>query len=97
MKIKFLWYDLWVGAFYDRQKRILYICPLPCVVFIFTLKKKDLIVEGKMLHESDLKALVTLTDDLKSYRTKETFKDAIRAIDGFKQVLQKLSDEKTNL
>lgn len=26
------WYDLWIGAFYDQKKRILYVCPLPCCV-----------------------------------------------------------------
>lgn len=34
-QIKFVWYDLWIGAFYDSKKRWLYILPLPCVVFIF--------------------------------------------------------------
>jgi hypothetical protein len=28
----FAWYDFWVGLFYDQKKKILYICPLPCVV-----------------------------------------------------------------
>ena len=27
----FRWYDLWVGAFWDRSKHRLYILPLPCV------------------------------------------------------------------
>jgi len=32
--LKFIWYDFWVGFFYDRKKKILYFCPLPTVVFI---------------------------------------------------------------
>jgi hypothetical protein len=31
------WYDLWVGAFWDRAKRKLYILPLPCIGIVFEL------------------------------------------------------------
>jgi hypothetical protein len=27
----FRWYDLWIGAYYDRHNRTLYICPLPTI------------------------------------------------------------------
>jgi hypothetical protein len=35
MKIKpiFAWYDLWVGVFYDRTKRRLYVFPIPMFGF----------------------------------------------------------------
>lgn len=38
VKFIFAWYDLWVGAYWDRTKRRLYLLPLPCcgVVLVFT-------------------------------------------------------------
>jgi hypothetical protein len=40
-QIKFIWYDLWVGAYFDRAKRLLYILPLPCIVFVFAFKRRQ--------------------------------------------------------
>lgn len=39
MKVRplFAWYDLWIGAFWDKAKRKLYVLPLPCVGLIFEL------------------------------------------------------------
>ena len=35
---KFIWYDLWVGAYWDAPRRILFVCPLPCCVFRLEFK-----------------------------------------------------------
>jgi hypothetical protein len=33
MKISIViaWYDLWIGAYYDRKTRSLYVLPIPCI------------------------------------------------------------------
>lgn len=39
IRAKFAWYDLWIGAFIERNspdyRLVIYVCPLPCVLFIF--------------------------------------------------------------
>lgn len=35
MRIRFAWYDLWIGAYWDRKARVLYVCPLPSLVLEF--------------------------------------------------------------
>lgn len=35
VKVFFAWYDFWVGFYWDRKARALYVCPLPCLVFRF--------------------------------------------------------------
>ncbi|MES2379727.1 MAG: hypothetical protein V4538_01710 [Bacteroidota bacterium] len=41
-KVSFLfaWYDLWVGIFWDRKKRWLYILPVPCTGIIVKFEKQ---------------------------------------------------------
>jgi hypothetical protein len=33
IELEFLWYDFWIGIYYDRDKKIIYINSLPCVVW----------------------------------------------------------------
>lgn len=67
----FLWYDLWVGFFWDRKNKILYFCPLPCCVFKFQSKnsiRKDFSMARHALGNCELKlhAINELTSDLYS-------------------------------
>ena len=32
VSLHFLWFDAWIGAYWDRAGRTLYVCPLPMVV-----------------------------------------------------------------
>jgi hypothetical protein len=41
VKVFFAWYDFWIGFFYDQKKRILYICPFPCVVIKIERNQSD--------------------------------------------------------
>ncbi len=33
----FAWYDFWIGIFYDRNKRVVYIFPIPMIGIKVTL------------------------------------------------------------
>jgi len=49
MKVKFFfaWYDFWVGFYYSRKDRRLYICPVPCCVLMISWHRhKEPDVEG---------------------------------------------------
>lgn len=33
-KFEFKWNDLWVGAYWDKRVKMLYVCPLPCLCIV---------------------------------------------------------------
>lgn len=35
IRFSIFWYDFWVGWYYDRVAKVLYVCPLPMLVFKF--------------------------------------------------------------
>lgn len=49
MKIRpiFAWYDLWVGAFWDRNRRRLYILPIPCVGVVIEFERPGSVLLNK--------------------------------------------------
>lgn len=60
MKIQFLfkWYDLWVGIFYDRKNRWIYILPFPTVGIILKLPTPPV----KKLNIPDVSGWVSVED-----------------------------------
>lgn len=38
VQVFFAWYDLWVGAYWARTTRTLYVCPIPMLVIELRMK-----------------------------------------------------------
>jgi hypothetical protein len=42
LSLFFRWYDMWVGLYWDRDKRDLYLCPLPMLGLKVSVPRRDL-------------------------------------------------------
>ncbi len=40
LSVKFAWYDLWIGFYWDRKNRVLYFCPIPMLLFVFKARRE---------------------------------------------------------
>jgi hypothetical protein len=67
MKIKpfFRWYDLWIGMYWDRYARVLYVCPLPMLGIAISLMPKrnayfasgvEMFPDGSVVRHYDVKS-----------------------------------------
>lgn len=79
MRISFLfaWFDLWVGAFWDRKARKLYVFPVPCVGLVFDFGERARRVAPEKAEE-DLEAAYWRFDTAKK-RSSLTERDAFKA------------------
>ncbi len=41
IKIFWAWYDSWIGAYWNKDKRVLYICPLMWIVIAISIRPKE--------------------------------------------------------
>ena len=41
VRLIFAWYDVWVGFYIDRDKRRLYVFPVPCLGMVFSWPDQD--------------------------------------------------------
>ena len=37
----FAWYDLWIGAYWDRKSKRLYLLPVPCIGVVIDFAKEQ--------------------------------------------------------
>lgn len=50
IRFVFAWYDMWIGAYYDRTKRQLYILPFPCIGIALDLRCKETINDYRIIN-----------------------------------------------
>ncbi|MBX3396534.1 MAG: hypothetical protein KF841_14325 [Phycisphaerae bacterium] len=48
LSLKFKWFDLWLGAFWDRDRNTLYVCILPCLPIVIDFRKASDIADDEM-------------------------------------------------
>lgn len=53
MKVRFAWFDMWIGVYVDTEKRRLYVCPLPCLLVEIQLPGKAAISPWKAQRDWD--------------------------------------------
>ena len=54
------WFDAWIGAYWNWKKRVLYLIPVPTIVFGFGKNEKDISVEKTTVITTGFPALALL-------------------------------------
>lgn len=69
MKVQFklIKADVWIGAFWDKNKRRLYICLIPCLAIIFHFKHPPVIWQSWKVDCSIINGVIREWEELKSH------------------------------
>lgn len=55
----FAWYVMWIGAFWDRKRRKLYVLPLPCIGIVITWPRPA----ARMLDQDSIDMLLGFSEE----------------------------------
>ena len=81
IRLAFKWYDLWIGAYWDRKGQTLYVCPVPCVAIVFVfgslpLQDREAFRICDMLEDLDNGGLLEVERHVRCERRRRVPKDA---------------------
>jgi hypothetical protein len=58
IRFAFLWFDLWIGAFWDQKSKTLYVCPIPC--FVISIRRVKVVMTTETIFDPAVRSGIKL-------------------------------------